>query len=148
MSTYRVTEHGHEVWRGEAESADDAIRLAYDGITDADCGDLSREDMIAGASAIILEDEREGGACPDCGTPAALRTCDTCDTSAWIIDCGHYAQPRPIAAGRADGSDLHHTYCEDCSCGCCGVVPVADSERLRGDDARLDSTASPYELVR
>lgn len=59
--------------------------------------------------------EREDGCCPDCLEPAEYRVCDECGRGAWIIDCGHYAQPRPYAAGRSDGSDLHHTYCEDCA---------------------------------
>lgn len=50
--------------------------------------------------------------CDVCGTRAEWRTCDDCGLSARILDCGHMAQPRPIAAGRTDGSDLSHTYCE------------------------------------
>jgi hypothetical protein len=54
--------------------------------------------------------EIEGGKCPECGTPARLRTCSVCGgTPAWLIDCGHYAQPRPISAG-PDGKD----YCDEC----------------------------------
>jgi len=49
--------------------------------------------------------------CPSCGTPALIRTCHTCGVAARLIDCGHYWQPRPIAAGRSDGSDGHHDYC-------------------------------------
>lgn len=60
-------------------------------------------------------DEHEGGSCPTCGAKAELRICDDCNEEAWIIDCGHYAQPRPIAAGRSDGSEMHRTYCEDCA---------------------------------
>lgn len=56
----------------------------------------------------------EDEVCP-CGTPATFRTCVECGVSGWIIDCGHYAQPRPLAAGRADGSNLHYTYCCDCA---------------------------------
>lgn len=36
----------------------------------------------------------------------------------------------------------------DCTCGCCGVVAVEDLAVLPGDEARLDSTYSPYALVR
>lgn len=57
----------------------------------------------------------EPAACPECGARAETRTCDGCGRSAVVIDCGHQAQPQPIAAGRADGSDLHHTYCTDCA---------------------------------
>lgn len=59
--------------------------------------------------------EGEAMKCPDCGKHAEYRTCDECGESAWVIDCGHYAQPRPIAAGRANGSDAHHTYCRRCA---------------------------------
>ncbi len=60
-------------------------------------------------------EEHEGGKCPHCGTEAAWRECDTCGTAAWVIDCGHYTQPRPIAPGRVDGSELHRLFCEDCA---------------------------------
>lgn len=59
--------------------------------------------------------EHEGGECPQCNTPAQHRRCTECGTTAWIIDCGHMAQPRPIASGRADGSDLQQHYCDDCA---------------------------------
>jgi hypothetical protein len=61
------------------------------------------------------ENEIEGGSCPECGTKAQLRTCDDCGETAWIIDCGHMSQPRPIAGGRSDGSEGHRTFCEDCA---------------------------------
>ena len=53
--------------------------------------------------------EREGGSCPKCGTRAEFRVCSQCGVAAWVIDCGHYGQPRPIAAG-PDGL----LYCDDC----------------------------------
>jgi len=59
--------------------------------------------------------EREGGACPHCGEQATYRTCSVCGLSAWIIDCGHYAQPRPIAAGKVGGREGYKTFCEDCA---------------------------------
>jgi hypothetical protein len=59
--------------------------------------------------------EIEGGSCPECGTQAQLRTCDDCGETAWIIDCGHMSQPRPIAGGRSDGSEGHRTFCTDCA---------------------------------
>jgi hypothetical protein len=52
--------------------------------------------------------EQDGGECPDCGEDAVYRTCCRCKQGAWIIDCGHYDQPRPIAA---HGSN---DYCDDC----------------------------------
>lgn len=42
----------------------------------------------------------EGEKCPDCGRIAELRRCGRCGCEGWIIDCGHYAQPRPLASGR------------------------------------------------
>ncbi len=66
------------------------------------------------AEQMATGDEVEGGKCPRCGELARKRTCDECGKTGWIIDCGCYAQPRPIAAGRRDGSDGHHDYCEDC----------------------------------
>ena len=44
-----------------------------------------------------------------------LRECSRCGLKAWIIDCGHMQQPRPIASGMADGSQLHLDFCEDCA---------------------------------
>lgn len=49
--------------------------------------------------------------CPDCGEAREYRTCADCGTTAWVIDCGHYAQPAEIAASaHAGGEDV----CEDC----------------------------------
>jgi len=70
-------------------------------------------DEITGPAS--TEGDAPGSACPHCGEPAKLRRCCVCGTEAWIIDCGHYPQPRPIAAGRADGSDLGRDYCEYCA---------------------------------
>jgi hypothetical protein len=53
--------------------------------------------------------------CPDCGSASALRQCCACGRQGYVIDCGHYAQPRPLAAGRADGSRLWETYCTACA---------------------------------
>lgn len=36
--------------------------------------------------------------CPDCGVSAEYRYCDNCPNAGYVIDCGHYAQPRPIAS--------------------------------------------------
>ena len=46
--------------------------------------------------------------CDTCEVKAEERTCDDCGKSAVIADCGHQAQPRPIAASpdgrlRCDG---------------------------------------------
>lgn len=50
------------------------------------------------------DQERKGGSCPSCGELAVHRTCDCCGISAWIIDCEHYDQPRPIC----------DSVCEEC----------------------------------
>jgi hypothetical protein len=42
------------VWTGEANSPEDAIEQAYDGIADDDCGDLSASDLKATAVAIEI----------------------------------------------------------------------------------------------
>jgi hypothetical protein len=62
-----------------------------------------------------MNEEREGGKCSHCGEPAKERTCSTCGLSAWIIDCGHYPQPRPIAVGRTGGLELHRDFCSACA---------------------------------
>ena len=53
--------------------------------------------------------------CADCGAAPEARTCCACGALAVLTDCGHQTQPRPIAAGRADGSDMGRTYCETCA---------------------------------
>ena len=55
-----------------------------------------------------VQDDAEES-CPACGTPRQTYTCDDCGVSAKLIDCGHYAQPRPIAQ---DGGGS--VYCDDC----------------------------------
>jgi hypothetical protein len=62
-----------------------------------------------------MNQEHEGGECPVCGTKAELRTCSVCGKKMWVIDCGHMGQPRPIAAGRTDGSETHKDFCEECA---------------------------------
>jgi len=54
-------------------------------------------------------------ACPACAAQPRLRRCDECGVSAWITDCGHMAQPRPIAAGRYDGSRIDRDFCSSCA---------------------------------
>ena len=48
-------------------------------------------------------------ACKACGETPERRQCEECGVSAMIVDCGHQAQPRPIAA-----DDHGHDYCDDC----------------------------------
>ncbi len=55
--------------------------------------------------------EKESGQCPQCEEKAELRTCAECGKSAWIIDCGHFSQPRPISTD--DQSPFNHI-CDDC----------------------------------
>lgn len=43
-----------------------------------------------------------------CGVTAERRVCCACGVSALICDCGHYAQPRPIAANG------HLDWCDAC----------------------------------
>lgn len=58
-------------------------------------------------------DSPEG--CTACGTPRKERQCCVCGVIGLVIDCGHMKQPRPIASGRADGSDLGYDFCVDCA---------------------------------
>ena len=59
--------------------------------------------------------EEGGTGCPHCLEPAKYRTCSVCGDSLWVVDCGHQEQPRPIAAGREDGSQLHLDFCATCA---------------------------------
>jgi hypothetical protein len=59
--------------------------------------------------------QADGDSCPACGEGAVERCCVDCGVSGWVIDCGHYAQPRPLSAGREDGSAGHKTFCLDCA---------------------------------
>ena len=88
--------------------------------------------------------ECDGGACPSCGEPARLRECCGCGERAWIIDCGHYPQPRPIASGRRDGSHLSSLYCDDCAdietlcCEHCGrELTEREAEQARDVDGEM-----------
>jgi hypothetical protein len=53
--------------------------------------------------------------CPECGQQPELRACWACHVEAWITDCGHMGQPRPIAPGRISGLDMHRVFCRDCA---------------------------------
>ncbi|RKY09296.1 MAG: hypothetical protein DRP65_07945 [Planctomycetota bacterium] len=61
MKIYKVIENadgaGMEVWRGEADSPEHAVSLAYAGITDEDCGDLSLDELRESAEAQVVEEE-------------------------------------------------------------------------------------------
>ena len=70
------------------------------------------------ATTTIYDHEYEGGSCPDCGTHAEHRICYECGENAWVIDCGHADQPRPLASGRRDGTSAHRTYCDECAMLC------------------------------
>lgn len=47
--------------------------------------------------------------CKDCGAKPELLTCEDCGVSAKITDCGHFPQPRPLAA-----DDTGHVLCDEC----------------------------------
>lgn len=54
---------------------------------------------------------------PSCKCGAVLSdsvTCDRCGCVGVIADCGCMVQPRPIAAGLSDGTEMHRTYCYLC----------------------------------
>lgn len=55
--------------------------------------------------------------CMTCGATAEWRECSVCHAQALILDCGCLPQPRPIAAGRADGTALHRAFCSACAQG-------------------------------
>ena len=57
----------------------------------------------------------EGVACPQCGMAAEHRVCSVCGMAAWVIDCGHYVQAAPVAAGKTDGSHTAEWFCGDCA---------------------------------
>lgn len=52
----------------------------------------------------------EGEQCRSCGARAKHRVCETCGESGWVIDCGHFPQPRPISA-----DSYGHAQCDDCA---------------------------------
>lgn len=47
--------------------------------------------------------------CEACGATPSEYVCDGCGVRGNVTDCGHMAQPRPIAA------DGHKSYCDECS---------------------------------
>lgn len=53
--------------------------------------------------------------CRICHIRAQERTCADCGLTMTLTDCGHYTQPRPIAAGRADGTEAWRDYCTACA---------------------------------
>lgn len=63
----------------------------------------------------VADYEFEGGACPQCFTPARLLTCWECSESAWVIDCAHRQGPQPMRWGRDDGRDPHRVFCAECA---------------------------------
>lgn len=84
----------------------------------ADCWQESLEPGAPNADMARVEEtipDDPEAACASCGERAEVRTCHVCGVSARLIDCGHYWQPRPIAAGRANGMDGGHDYCQACA---------------------------------
>lgn len=71
-----------------------------------------RSPLVASATGEHLCHDSD---CTRCDARAALRACSDCGATGIVTDCGHQAQPRPIAAGRVDGSDLSHDYCARCA---------------------------------
>lgn len=63
----------------------------------------------------LYHDDRPEGRCGECRADVTLMQCVACGVKGYILDCGHLNQPRPIAAGRSDGSELWHTFCADCA---------------------------------
>ena len=53
--------------------------------------------------------------CAHCEAKAKRRTCSRCGATGIYTDCGHQAQPRPIAAGRVDGSCGTKDFCSECA---------------------------------
>jgi len=105
----------HVGWTGgDGEGYDCWVYFADDG-TYLGPDQHGAEPTWTWAADAVARGEHPGGRCPHCGTEAEWRTCSECGRSAWIVDCGCLAQPRPIAAGRADGTDTEHWYCDQCA---------------------------------
>lgn len=83
--------------------------------------------------------------CSICGTTARERTCDDCGAVAIVTDCGHQVQPRPIAAGRTDGRQMHRDYCTDCAeqyrAACVGSSRLTGREHAHLSDDELIAEA-------
>lgn len=76
---------------------------------------LPDEPIASNTFLLALLPEREGDCCPDCHEPAVERTCTRCGLTGWVIDCGHQAQPRPLAPGKSDGTSTGRIYCAICA---------------------------------
>ena len=48
--------------------------------------------------------------CPYCGELRERLACVDCGVEAEVINCGHYAQPQPVAASKHDGDPV----CDEC----------------------------------
>jgi hypothetical protein len=57
---------------------------------------------------------QNGKSCDICGVHGETRMCGYCGRTEYVIDCGHHAQPAPIAYG--DGVDVStdELICEAC----------------------------------
>ena len=56
--------------------------------------------------------QKEGERCLSCKEQSIQRECDDCGRSGYVIDCGHYAQPRPLSTSLYGG--IFDVTCEDC----------------------------------
>lgn len=111
MAIYDVYNQGsgHSLGYYEADTADEALDAMA-----RDAGYHSLTDMRLQTRLALLY-AVEVSACLDCQTLGEVRECYQCGAVAVVIDCGHQPQPAAISAGRADGTDLDHWYCEDCA---------------------------------
>jgi hypothetical protein len=98
---------GHSLGQWEADTPESALEncAREAGYTDVD-------DMRLQTLGELVVTEVTG--CADCGAEAETRECYQCGRIEQVIDCGHYAQPAVISAGREDGTDMDNWYCEDC----------------------------------
>lgn len=64
-------------------------------------------DAGSGSASLLCHDT----ACDLCPCEAEHRACADCGAEAVVVDCGHYDQPRPIAASAHAGGDA---VCEAC----------------------------------
>ena len=62
-------------------------------------------------------------ACEVCSTPARLRKCAGCGREGWIVDCGHYPQPRPIAPMGIFGCECS---CDECEAAAAGLLDALE----------------------
>lgn len=119
---------GHSIGLYEAEDSDAALEAMA---RDAGYDDLTDMRLQTGLALLYAF---EVDACVECQVRGEVRECYQCGKIATVIDCGHQPQPAVISAGRADGTDPDHWYCEDCGAG-------TDERTCYGCGADLDPHA-------